>query len=317
MHLHDQEDSPRIASNTSTQQRPRLREATSSPSKKMKQMHLTKRDAGEFLSLGINIEVPMMDQRYEVITKAKQTEEKKDDDIEDPELGMEEPSLQVVFPLPRSDDSDTETAATSDSDSDASICPEEHHRQRRRCACIYPGRGRRRNRVDRPPRPASRQQSSAKRVSFSTVTVQEHSLTLGDHPCADAYPLSLDWEHSEAYEVDLDEYERQPKHHQPPHHLSSLQRRVRIAVVSGIAPKELTQQEHERHLQVEKEAFAGCDWDDDVFFEPPDFGSTVISKSPSMDRFEVPLSESDDDEDFVPAHERSQLFSVADFDAWP
>ena len=40
------------------------------------------------------------------------------------------------------------------------------------------------------------------------MRVREYSVTLGDHPCADSFPLTLDWEHTQAREVDLDRYEK-------------------------------------------------------------------------------------------------------------
>jgi hypothetical protein len=44
-------------------------------------------------------------------------------------------------------------------------------------------------------------------VRFGNVQVQEYSVTLGDHPLCDNYPLTLDWQHTEAIEYELDWYE--------------------------------------------------------------------------------------------------------------
>jgi hypothetical protein len=59
--------------------------------------------------------------------------------------------------------------------------------------------------------PPSRRRRPRCHVTFGNVQVQEYSLTLGDHPCADAtggYPISLDWAHAEAEEeYSLDWYE--------------------------------------------------------------------------------------------------------------
>jgi hypothetical protein len=44
-------------------------------------------------------------------------------------------------------------------------------------------------------------------VRFGNVQVQEYSVTLGDHPLCDSYPLTLDWQHTEAMEYELDWYE--------------------------------------------------------------------------------------------------------------
>lgn len=43
-------------------------------------------------------------------------------------------------------------------------------------------------------------------VNFSTVKVREFCLTLGDHPWVEAYPLSLDWSHSDDVSYDVNEY---------------------------------------------------------------------------------------------------------------
>jgi hypothetical protein len=44
-------------------------------------------------------------------------------------------------------------------------------------------------------------------VRFGNVQVQEYSVTLGDHTLCDNYPLTLDWQHTEAIEYELDWYE--------------------------------------------------------------------------------------------------------------
>ena len=51
--------------------------------------------------------------------------------------------------------------------------------------------------------------SSRKSVAFSTVAIREHSVVVGDHPCAaDSLPLSLGWAHAEESRVvDLNTYE--------------------------------------------------------------------------------------------------------------
>ena len=48
-----------------------------------------------------------------------------------------------------------------------------------------------------------------KSVAFSTVAIREHSVVVGDHPCAaDSLPLSLGWAHAEESRVvDLNTYE--------------------------------------------------------------------------------------------------------------
>ncbi len=47
-----------------------------------------------------------------------------------------------------------------------------------------------------------------RRVKFSSVRVQEHAITVGDHPiCKDGLALSLDWAHAEEKVYDIDNYE--------------------------------------------------------------------------------------------------------------
>ncbi len=49
---------------------------------------------------------------------------------------------------------------------------------------------------------------SHRRVKFTSVHVQEHAITVGDHPiCKDGLALSLDWAHAEEKVYDLDNYE--------------------------------------------------------------------------------------------------------------
>jgi hypothetical protein len=56
--------------------------------------------------------------------------------------------------------------------------------------------------------PASAESAPPKRsVTFGNVQVREHSVTLGDHPLCDNFPLTLDWAHTEMKEYDLDWYE--------------------------------------------------------------------------------------------------------------
>mmetsp|Transcript_30420 Transcript_30420/g.46674 ORF Transcript_30420/g.46674 Transcript_30420/m.46674 type:complete len:252 (-) Transcript_30420:295-1050(-) len=53
-----------------------------------------------------------------------------------------------------------------------------------------------------------------RRVSFSSVDIREHTLTLGDHPdCSYGPPTSLDWDFEQIPTVDLDQYEesREPR----------------------------------------------------------------------------------------------------------
>jgi hypothetical protein len=106
--------------------------------------------------------------------------------------------------------------------------------------------------------------NAAKRVSFGMVQIQEYTLTLGDHPFADSYPISLDWPHTEAREYNLDIFEKvrrissaksplslSPSTSKVPcRHLSPAQRRSRLANISGIHPSDLAKQEQLRHQQL-------------------------------------------------------------------
>ena len=48
----------------------------------------------------------------------------------------------------------------------------------------------------------------SKRVSFDTIEIREHNMTLGDNPsCSHGPPLAMEWGHSGRYEMSLDDYE--------------------------------------------------------------------------------------------------------------
>ena len=49
---------------------------------------------------------------------------------------------------------------------------------------------------------------SKKTVSFSNVSVQEHSVIVGDHPCALTLPIALGWDHAHPLTIRLDAYEQ-------------------------------------------------------------------------------------------------------------
>ena len=52
------------------------------------------------------------------------------------------------------------------------------------------------------------QRKSKKTVSFSTLTIQEHSIVVGDHPCAMTLPIALGWQHAHPLTMRLDAYEQ-------------------------------------------------------------------------------------------------------------
>lgn len=50
--------------------------------------------------------------------------------------------------------------------------------------------------------------SHGRRISFTSVDIQEHDLTLGDHPdCSYGPPTALDWTVKRRHSIDIDDYE--------------------------------------------------------------------------------------------------------------
>lgn len=99
-----------------------------------------------------------------------------------------------------------------------------------------------------------------KNVRFSTVQVREYSLTLGDHPLAGPYPLSLDWtyteddfvadvnEFSSRMEKNMDESESSYHFRRKPRQLDVFERRFRLAQMMGITCEQLDSLERNRNL---------------------------------------------------------------------
>ena len=52
------------------------------------------------------------------------------------------------------------------------------------------------------------QRKSKKTVSFNNVSIQEHSIVVGDHPCAMTLPIALGWQHAHPLTMRLDAYEQ-------------------------------------------------------------------------------------------------------------
>ena len=51
-------------------------------------------------------------------------------------------------------------------------------------------------------------EKKSKQVSFDTIEIREHNMTLGDNPsCSHGPPLAMEWGHSGRYEMSLDDYE--------------------------------------------------------------------------------------------------------------
>ena len=72
-----------------------------------------------------------------------------------------------------------------------------------------------------------------RRVSFNKIEIREYSVTIGDHPaCRDGLALQLDWDHSEATEVNmLCSRERQAKFEMP-RRLSYEEKRERLMALT-------------------------------------------------------------------------------------
>lgn len=92
-------------------------------------------------------------------------------------------------------------------------------------------------------RPA-RAQHCRKNVSFSRfLEIREHSVTVGDHPCCEALPLSLAWEHAAANQVSLEEFESQRVGQRRPARLlrlSYLERKNILRRIAGFTEADLT-----------------------------------------------------------------------------
>jgi hypothetical protein len=88
-------------------------------------------------------------------------------------------------------------------------------------------------------------------VKFGTIEIREYAVTLGDHPHADAYPLSLDWNFSSPKQISLQKYEAFKDSPLSPGSLkmTRTERRRRIAAVMGIPALEVTMQEEQRRLR--------------------------------------------------------------------
>jgi hypothetical protein len=106
----------------------------------------------------------------------------------------------------------------------------------------------------------------SKNVRFSTVQVREYSLTLGDHPLAGPYPLSLDWTYTKDDNIlyNIDEfsirmeyncyYEKDEvacpynirKQLKSPRQLDVFERRFLLARMMGITSEQLDSLERDR-----------------------------------------------------------------------
>jgi hypothetical protein len=55
--------------------------------------------------------------------------------------------------------------------------------------------------------PKARSKTDSKSVVFSTVTIREYSIGLGDHPLCDMYPIALDWDFIALDDMSVDVFE--------------------------------------------------------------------------------------------------------------
>lgn len=120
-----------------------------------------------------------------------------------------------------------------------------------------------------------------RKVHFGDVQIQEYNVTLGDHPCVDQFPISLDWDHTSVLTMKLSDYEGSrlqrisSKCHRRrgPHVLSPMERRMRLSIVAGISAADLQQREQERLEQQCMERLQALDSVDDFdYYEDEDDG---------------------------------------------
>lgn len=96
-----------------------------------------------------------------------------------------------------------------------------------------------------------------RKVKFSSVSVQEHAITVGDHPiCKDGLALSLDWAHAEEKVYNIDFYEslrekstqlRRMKRRRRVSKLDYWQRRETLIRVGNFSAKDLSRIECKRN----------------------------------------------------------------------
>jgi hypothetical protein len=103
---------------------------------------------------------------------------------------------------------------------------------------------------------------NTKRVQFADVQVREHAVTLGDHPLAESYPISLDWAHAPVQVMRVDDYEAtrvmrplNGRYNKPPRarRMTRLERRVRLEQIMQVSPSALEHQEDFRRLALRRE----------------------------------------------------------------
>lgn len=115
---------------------------------------------------------------------------------------------------------------------------------------------------------------SDRKVHFGNVSVRFYSLTLGTHSKNNAYPLTLDWSHSETESFDIDIFEdlcsaakskrkrKAVRGIRRPTRLTPAQRFQRLLGVTGLPMDHLYELELERTLQFDDISNTACDSDE-------------------------------------------------------
>lgn len=98
-------------------------------------------------------------------------------------------------------------------------------------------------------------------VRFNKVRIREYSITLGDHPLSQMYPLSLDWTYNELGEAevndDQEDFEKKivqyKKAFRKVSRLTAMERRARLVETTGTTDDELCILEKQRKLRLKQE----------------------------------------------------------------
>ena len=111
-----------------------------------------------------------------------------------------------------------------------------------------------------------------RKVKFADVRVQEHAITVGDHPiCKDGLALSLDWAHAEEKVYNIDKYEsrrqnenqlRQTKRRRRVTKLDYWQRRETLIRVGNFSSADLSRMECKRNREAVSEFLQDLGTDD-------------------------------------------------------
>ncbi|GKY98839.1 hypothetical protein MPSEU_000839900 [Mayamaea pseudoterrestris] len=164
-----------------------------------------------------------------------------------------------------------------------------------------------------------RQEHPARRVQFSNVETREFNLTIGDHPIAESYPLSLDWDYLTVPNVPIDQYKTRSCNR-----LNAMARKIRIALVSGHSLQDLSMQEAKRmavlnEAEIREWLNYGEDQDSSSLFSLPIKSSAILyTMSDHCDDMDVSLhserssmsfmSFDDDDDSLLDFDEDDEFF---------